>query len=376
MWPASLKTRGTFRRSSGVAVAFSLLAVGVVVLSPTVGALGVLGSAPARGDLSGGLAAASTSSSGASDPKVLASCWAIMANSDVFDPADGLIYVASYLPGIYILEPSCHLAALLTPTWAIGPYGTAYDPLTKEVVVTDTTTGVAYVLRGTERVKTVGLGGSGIGAESGYCPLLESWDADLRAILIADPCSGGVDELTLSIMDGVTRATVVLDAFDRGNDPTAVLVADGYIFSAGNAMNVYDDRTLAFLGTFAVHTSTFLNSLAWDPLNNTVVLGKEAVPAPDSVIFIDASSIRTGTFTFHRWITHGMFSFGVAGVAYSPFTKGLYFTAYGGGDLWELGSTGALSHVYVGPGAGLTYDPVNHDMYVCGWSNDKIYVVS
>jgi len=371
----SPRRRGTFQRWQGSTPALALVVIGVVIFSPTAGAFGVLASVPVRGDPSGRLAAASTSISAAADPKVLAHCSVPTPDSDVPDPADGLVYVANGgSASISIVKPPCDVVATIAPTGAEFPIGTAYDPVTQEVVVTDYE-GVAYVFRGTALVKTVWLGGSS------HCPKFESWDAYLRAMLIADQCSpdghGGVDELFLSIVGGVTRATVVLDTFDQGNVPGAVLVADGYVFSVGNNVNAYDDRTLAFLGEFAAVASPY-NTLAWDPLNDTVVLGRGNVfPGSHSVVFLNANSVRTHTFTFHYWITHDIFEGGVGGVAYSPYTKQLYFTAHN--DVWEIGNTGVLVHVYLAQGASpyeLTYDPVNHDMYVCGYYTGEIYVIA
>jgi DNA-binding beta-propeller fold protein YncE len=361
------------RKWSEITVVFVLFAVGLVVLSPNLGAFGVSGSVPAPGRLSPGLVAI-TSRSGDSPFKVLASCLVTEPESDVYDPTDGLIYVASGAPEIALVKPPCHLIAQEQPVHSISPYGTAYDPLTREVVVSDGATGFAYVYTGTKLAKTVWLGGEN------HCLGLESWDADLGAILIPDACSGGVDVLTLTVVNGITQARVMLNAIDGGNVPSAVLVTDGYIFSAGNVVNVYDDRTLAHLGTFAVRTAeSMIASLAWDPLNDTVVLARGYAPAPDSVFFLDASSVRTGAFTFHHWTTHGVFDEGVGGVAYSPNTRELYFSAFNGPYVWELSATGVLTHVYLGKGAdpeGLTYDPSNHDMYVCGFWGEMIYVIS
>lgn len=309
----------------------------------------------------------------------------------MFDPADGLIYVGGFYGGwngtIEIVRPPCDVVRTiylsnLTWPYVSFPYGMAYDPVTREVVVTDAEPAptFAYILQGTALVKTVTLGGP-----SG-CPDFESWDAALQTVLIADPCAGppyqgGVDELYLSIVNGVTRTKVVLDAFDTGNEPTAVLVADRYIFTAGNTVNVYNDSTLAFLGSFAV-TSSDWNTLAWDPLNDTVVLGRYAGSVSyHSVVFLNADSVRTRTFTLHRWIYHDILDGGVGGVAYSPYMKELYFAAWLGNDVWELGKNGTLVHVYLAPGfdggpQGLTYDSVNHDLYVCGSGTSVIYALA
>jgi DNA-binding beta-propeller fold protein YncE len=299
--------------------------------------------------------------------------------SDAYDPADGLIYAASIGPGspsIVIVKPPCDVVATILPKGAAYPDRVAYDPVTREVVVTDFIAGLGFVLQGTSLVKIVGLGG-----EYYHCPTGVSWDANLRVMLIADSCAkdyrGGIDELSLSVVAGVTKSTVVLSAFDVGNEPGAVFVADGYVFSVGYAVDVYNDRTLSFLGSYAVGGGVS-SAFAWDPLNDTVVLGRPAQRSSDSVVFLDTNSIRSGTFVFYHWRTHGILSDGAGGVAYSPFTKDLYFTAFGGNDVWELGESGMTTHVFLTQNAepeGLAYDPVNNDVYVCATTSGNLYVI-
>ena len=310
---------------------------------------------------------------------VLSSCTVGAAWSDAYDPADGYVYVANFVNGtISIVKPPCTVVETLASGAISTPYGTIYDPQTKEVVVTSPGAGLAYVLQGTSVVKKVGLGGSG------HCPTLGDWDSGLGAMLIADECSpghsggGGIDVLHLTLVAGVTHASVVLDAFDRTNAPNAVLAADGYIFSAGLTVDVFRGSTFAFVGKYAVHGSSD-NSLAWDPLNGTVVLGKgdESI-GYDSVIFLDTARIGSGRFTFSHMATHDILRYGVGGVAYSPTTENVYFTAYLGVDVWELSASGTLSHVYLGPHAFpelLAYDPSSGDMYVCGTGSSTLYLI-
>jgi DNA-binding beta-propeller fold protein YncE len=60
------------------------------------------------------------------------------AYSDAFDPADGYVYVANgWSANISIVKPPCTVVRTVTPSDAIFPYGSAYDPLVKAMVVTD-----------------------------------------------------------------------------------------------------------------------------------------------------------------------------------------------------------------------------------------------
>jgi DNA-binding beta-propeller fold protein YncE len=302
---------------------------------------------------------------------VLASC-AVGAYpiSDAYDSADGYVYVASIIGSVSIVKPPCTLVSTMSTGGSSEPYGTAYDPLTKEIVVTDDASSLAYVLRGTHLAETVGLG-------VGHTPLLEAWDPAVGAMLIADGggARGGVDILYLTYVNGITRSAVILDPFDQGNHPAAVLVADGYIFSAGNAVDVFNDRTFAFVGSFAVESGS-LDVLAWDPLNDTVVLGGEYTPPRHSVVFLDGDSIRSGLFAFGTLPIY--FVWGLDGVAYSPATHDVFLSGFGAHSEVEVSSSGEVTRVALpglaGP-AGLAYDPVNHYMYLCAYASATIDVL-
>ena len=317
---------------------------------------------------------------------VVASCTVDAAWSDAYDAANGFIYVASAYGGVFIVKPPCHVMQSILPN-ALG-FGTAYDPVTRDIVVTDQAyVGghvIAEVIHGSTTTTTVDLGNF-----FDHCPDFEAWDAAVGSILIADGCpsvgppsGGGVDVLHLTTTGGTTHASVRLDAFDRNNGPTAVLVADGYVFSAGNIVDVFDARTFHFVGGFAVNGPGNpvggTNTLGWDPLTQTVILGRGDVSGHGSVVFLNVSSIASGRFTFGYLSVPGILDSGVGGVAYSPSTHNVYLTAYGGNDVWELSSSGELTHVYLGQYAaaqGLAYDPANDDMYVCGFGSSMVYVI-
>ena len=308
---------------------------------------------------------------------VLDRCDVSTAQASVFDPANGYVYVSSDGP-ISVIKPVCTVIATLTPTY--GAFALAYDPLTKEVVATAAAfseENFAYVLAGTSLVATVKLG------PSLNCPISAAWDPAISAILIGNEgCGpGGVSVLYLALVNGVTHAAVIEDAFDSASADTSLLVADGYIFSAGSDVNVFNDRTFAFVGQFAVSQFTLdgaFNHLAWDPLNDTVVLGITEAPSIASVLFLNASGIPAGHFDFQRFKTVGILSGGVGGTAYSPTTQSVYLSAADGNDIWELSKSGELTHVYLGKivaPEGLAYDPTSHEMYVCGENSNTLYVI-
>ena len=387
IWKA-LRPRGIAHST----VVLAVVAIAAVMLLPSVSAQqpGFLAGSPSMAaSASTGSPMGLTSSVELAKSSVLTSC-PVGQNpmSDAYDPADGYVYVSNF-DNISIVKPPCSVVKTVSIPGDDDPYGIAYDPLAKEIVAIEQAYAVdsALVLRGTSLVTIVSLGGAGY-----HCPSYESYDPASGTMLIADMgqfCAaggglrGGIDILNLSIVGGITRASVILDAFDRGNDPENVLVADGYIFSAGGSevfhVDVFSDRTFAYLGSFVVKgpceifCGAPLERLAWDPLNDTVVMVGLNSVFRESVIFLNANSVDSGKFTFSYLPIPAS---NVFGVAYSPATQEIYIAGVWTGDsVLELSRSGALTYVYLSPGAGadaLTYDPVDRDMYVCGYGNDTI----
>jgi hypothetical protein len=310
---------------------------------------------------------------------VLASCSGpdgIYASAEAYDAADGYLYTengASY--PISIVKPPCDFVKYVNPPGPeFIPSGIGYDPLTKEIVVAGQNAnngdGVLTVIQGTAIVEIIELA-------NGDCPGIGSWDPAVSAMLLADPCRG-IDLLYLTEVNGVTRGAVIFGAFDGANRPGAVLVADGYIFSAGKTVDVFNDRTLASVGSFSVtdsdqhYGSPAAYFLAWDPLNDTVVLGYLFGIPREAVMFLNADSIESGKFT-HSTLPLYFQGLGVDGVGYSPATEEVYFSPYSAASqcpVFELSKSGEVSRAFLGDGAeptGLTYDPVSHDMYVSGY---------
>jgi DNA-binding beta-propeller fold protein YncE len=323
---------------------------------------------------------------------VLARClFSDYLSADAYDPADGYIYaLGSGEFGnvvIVIVEPPCtEIKSIVTGTPDYSDLaGVAYDPLTKEMIVTDIFAPAIYVLQGTSIVKT--LPGVFNGGKN------PAWDGAIGSLLIPDLT--GVSVLHLYEVQGTTRATVAFDRLDPsdcvtyGNCPSAVLVADGYIFAAGNdyvspsppggnGVDVFNDRTLAYVGSF--HLGDFANwdELAADPLDHSVVLGRGVVASGDSVLFLDVNSIASHKFTVIHFSAQDERRIGGAvwAVAYSPAMKTVYVTT-AGDEVWAFSQSGVLTQITLGKNAsvyGLTYDPVGRDMYVVSWGPPGLYV--
>lgn len=306
--------------------------------------------------------------------EILSSCALAGAiGPEVYDPANGDLYIGAFYPQsvpgslVYVVKPPCDVIAMVNITGGIGLSGMAYDPITKEVVVGPTVEStIAYVIEGTVLVANITLLPFGPTCFEGSPTV---WDPAADAVLIG--ICAGVTLLHLAIVDGVTTTTVIPNAFAVGDYPTALLVADGYIFAASNTVLVFNDRTLAYIGSFpglSIYGGGFCTSLAWDPLENSVVVGVcIGNPVIGPVVFLNANGIGSGHYTLSRLKAPGILNGGVGDVAYSPTTREVYLTAALGNDVWEVGESGALTHVYLGQGAEpfpLAYDPSNHDMYV------------
>jgi len=274
-----------------------------------------------------------------------------------------------------IVQPPCTVIKSIPLRPYASAVGVAYDPVTRQVVVTDEGNGIAYVLQRTSIVKTVSLGGES------RCPYTEAWDPSLGAILVSDVCGGGVDVMRLSLVHGVTESRVHLNDFDASNYATGLLVADGYVFSAGRVVNVYDAATLRFVGAFPVVSTgdgtdlcTCVN-VAWDSLNHTVVYTDPGA-YPTRILFLNADSIATHQFTFSR--LHARYMAGAGAVGYSPMTRDAYTGAAFGNNVYAMNSTGSLHRVYLGENAQpyeMTLDPLNGAMYVTGSGTGSLYEI-
>jgi len=291
-------------------------------------------------------------------PHLVTNCSTEGTFAAAYDPANGYLYVVAQFD-VVIVAPTCTIVKTITSIGLGQLNGIAYDPSTKDMVALDLA-GFADVIHGTEWVKKVTLYAHG----SNSFPYSDAWDPAVGAMLIAN-AGNGVDLLYLATVNGSTKAAVVLDAFDNGNDPTEILVADGYVFSAGNHVDVFNERTLRYLGSFYV--GNIFSAIAWDPLNRTVVVGEVTGVAPHEVYFLNADSVATRTFTSHNLPVRNVLTAGVGGLAYSPYDHDLYISALGGQDVWILSPFGSLQHVYLRGGGGfvfgLAYDPADHDVY-------------
>jgi DNA-binding beta-propeller fold protein YncE len=293
-------------------------------------------------------------------PHDIASCDSDQPLADGYDPADGYVYAS---PGFYwvnIVGSPCHVVKSIFINSPAFMSAFAYDPLTREEVLVGSS--VVWIFQSVSLVKTVRLGA---GQSGSYA----AWDPALDAMLIANYL-GGVDLLYISDAAGVTKTAFIPNAFDEGNRPGAILDSGGYIFSAGKRVDVFNDRTLEFLGSFPLSSpKQGWETMAWDPLNGTAVLTIEVCCGdhqPDhGVYFLEANSVATRTFTYHR--LSGFLPGGPGGVIYSTARQALYITATSGG-VWILGPTGATQKLgpdEVGAPSGLAYNSENRDVYVC-----------
>ncbi len=310
-----------------------------------------------------------------------------------YDPADGYMYVAVFdaltVPygEIFVVQDPCTVVKKIILPYGADVYGPgtmAYDPVIKAMVAIDDFNQVADILRGGQLVQSFG----GFGQYPSHVPHSIAWDPSRGVMLVGDLIGpvNGVDLLYLNESNGTLSHAIVLDAFDHGNAPNSILVADGYIFSTGNRVDVFNDTTFAYVGTYP-NLSGFWD-LTWDPLNDTVVGAYAFAPYPPhpenySLVFLNVSSIQHNSFTYRFLHTTDILIDGIGGVAYSPSDHNIYFDAEGGYDLWYLTPHGKLGHVWIenppkggyGDGIlwGVAYDAENQDMYVCGSS---LYVVS
>ena len=308
--------------------AVAVLVVLLFLLSSTANAIAYL--SPTRESLarSSEVSPARDAVNGPVGHAVLSSCpLAGAIGPEVYDPTNSYLYIGAFYPQgvpgslVYIVKPPCGVIATVNITGGIGLSGMAYDPLTREVVVGPTVEStIAYVIEGTVLVANITLLPFGPTCFEGSPTV---WDPAADAVLIG--ICAGVTLLRLAIVDGVTTMRVIPNAFAVGDYPTALLVADGYIFAASETVLVFNDRSLAYIGSFPRQAidGGFCTSLAWDPLLDSVVVGVcIGNPVIGPVVFLGANGIGSGHYTVSRLKAPGILNGGVGDVAYSPTQRG------------------------------------------------------
>ncbi len=334
---AAFALAGVASAQPGTSAPSSTAAVGIV--GPAVGAIVPSGSAVSASCLVG------------NNPEGVA-----------YDPSDHDVYVAdseSGDGGISILKAPCTVIATIHLGTDI-PYGVAYDPSLHEVLVSDSYDDQVYFLKGTSIVTILG----------GFCsPGPMTWDAPANAMLVVDYC-GGVDAIF-----GSTEAGVQLFAI---NDCQAasLLVADGYVWIGDQcgmpySVDLFDASTFAYVGSFSI--STVPGAIAWDPVNDTVLVGSLF---GNTMHVLDPASVVLHTYVNTTFSLGKLL--GTTSILYSPTTHDIYVSGRAGSDVWTISSSGVSHAVFVGTGAELqfmAYDSGTHHIYVTGWATNTVYVI-
>jgi hypothetical protein len=279
-----------------------------------------------------------------------------------YDPSDHDVYVADYAPGdggISILKAPCTLITTIHLSSGT-PYGAAYDPSTHDIMVSDPSMDAVYVLQGTSIVTIL----------DGFCsPSSMTWDAPADALLVVDSWCG-VDAIY-----GNTQTGVEVPAINDCS-AAAALVADGYVWVADQcgtpySVDVFDASTFASVGSFSI--STVPGALAWDPVNDTVLVG--------SLYGNTMHVLEPATVALHTYV-NSTFALGkllgTTSILYSPTTHDMYVSGRAGSDIWTISSAGVSHSVAVGSGADLqfmSYDAATHHIYVTGWATNTVYVI-
>ncbi|MFZ1023306.1 MAG: hypothetical protein WAN87_04145 [Thermoplasmata archaeon] len=302
-----------------------------------------------------------------------------------FDPADGYLYLTGY-DTITIVKPPCTFVRSLFFQTDAFIQSIAYDPLTKQMVAVAPVgedcnpCSHLFIVQGLQKVKMMDLGYY----TSNYTKLQWAsgitWDSAVGALLISNSWDGGIDILYISQTGGSTKTQLISNDFDQERYPDSIQVADGYVFAPGfYGVDVFNARTLTFLGSYPVLSNSYCLAcgyVTWDPVNHTEVLGVErinSVAASRDVVFLEANAIPSRAFSYHDLEVHHILEDGVGGLTYSPADHDLYIGAAEGPDVWYVTASGTLGHIYVGyvgggynVPMGLAFDPINHDVYVCG----------
>jgi DNA-binding beta-propeller fold protein YncE len=315
-------------------------------------------------DLAGGSLTAST----AAVSSVIAKCH--VGDNPVgiaYDPLNHYVYVADNGPGggtggaITILKASCHVVATIALTSvSFTPYGVAYDPSTHNVLVSDDDYGYVFVLSGTSIVDVL----------TGFCsPQAMTWDAQADAMLVVDPCNA-VDAIY-----GNTQQGVDTGAISSVCDASSVLDAAGYIWvtdeCAPYTVDLFNPVTFALVGHFTISTEP--QALAWDPVNDTVLVGSAF---GNTMHVLDPASVALNTYINTTFPLGKLL--GTGSILYSPTTHAIYVSDRAGSDVWKISSSGKVHHDFIASSADLefmTYDVATTHIYVCGYNTNTVYQI-
>jgi len=342
------------------------LAVFAFAVSGPVSARAPEGASSAR--LAADLVAGSVAAPTAAASSVIAKCH--VGDNPVgvaYDPLNHYIYVADNGPGdgsggaITVLKASCHVVATISLTaLSFTPYGVAYDPSTHNVLVSDDDYGYVFVLSGTSIVNVL----------TGFCePQAMTWDAQASAMLVMDYCN------QVDAIYGNTQSGVDTGAISSFCDASSVLDAAGYVWvgdqCAPYTVDLFDPATFALVGHFTISTAP--GALAWDPVNDTVLVGSEF---GNTMHLLDPATVALHTYVNTTFPLGQLLATG--SILYSPTTHAMYVSDRAGSDVWKISSSGKVHHDFIASGAGLefmTYDAATSYIYVCGYYTNTVYQI-
>jgi hypothetical protein len=359
--------RGSGPLTIGAAIALVLLLFDLLA-APAQGPLLVrMGS-----ELTGGFAdSTQTSEKSGAGIKVLASCRVGGPQQAAFDPSNGFVYVVSFEPNIVtILKSPCTIVKVLHLPPGGEPFNGAYDPTTGEMYVTDIVLGQVYVIRGTNLVATIRStsfsGASGI-----------AFDPFTGTMLVA-----GFYSNEFASISGDKVVATFSGVGTTCDEPVALLVTpNDRVFASTLGTNFESGGLCIFSATSYLWLANLTQSCAsfesiWDPEVGEVISDNSGC----GYTVYDLLEVNPTTYhVTHRFSVPVEYGFG--GLAYSGKTESLYAT--GNSDVWVLAPDGVFHpfrvHENLGGsyGAdGITYDPLNGDMYLCGTYSNTVYVLS
>lgn len=306
------------------------------------------------------------------DARVLTSCrLAGTPEFSVYDPANGYIYAFSWFTGstrsVAVLKAPCTLVGYVRIPGLSESFlgGAAYDPQTNEIYVTNPSGFEVYVIQDLSLVRTIPV------------PFDDNWAAGPGPIAY-DPATG--DLLAANVYDNVVNVlsgTAFLMTFNQSSDayarPDAVTVlpnGDAYFANSDGGVAVVNATTYQPVGVVSV--GTVPEGFAWQPSAHRLYVGFGNCSGAAGLTVIDTTSnsvIRTIALPKMTC---------PVGLGYSPKTRQVFVTEEYVNLLWTVSPSGTSSSIPFfqgsGGGAGVAFDPLTSNMYVCG--PHRMYVVS
>jgi YVTN family beta-propeller protein len=272
-----------------------------------------------------------------------------------YDPADDYIYVPnSGSHNVSVFSGTCRLVGTVKLPSKAEPSAAAFDPTDNLVYVTDLNLDHVYEISGTKLSATA------------TCTCLDAGDAitfdpALGSMIVANYVSDSIVAVAGSSFSGTVPVGSLPDAIAYNPVSGDLIVAN----SGSDNISAIDASSLANIGGLAVGKEP--QGVAYDPATGYVYVTN--LNSKDVTVIYNGAVLTT-LGGFDR----------PSGIVWDQKSLKLYVSNIGNGKIYTINVNDVVSKKLVtAAGAqpfGITYDESTHDVFVAGFSDDELYVLT